>query len=142
MSIASAIQTKQQQVAAAYTAASGKGATMPATENLTNLATCIGSIPSGGTSPTGLKVNVTFQNDAYWGNIHYIEIKGRSYSIRISETEAPFLPIILSVSSDSTIYYHVELDQGQEEVNVLPDADGSITLQGSYAELNFVVSLS
>lgn len=50
MSIASAIQTKQQQVAAAYTAASGKGATMPATENLTNLATCIGSIPSGGGS--------------------------------------------------------------------------------------------
>lgn len=53
MSIASAIQTKQQQVAAAYTAASGKGATMPATENLTNLATCIGSIPAGGGLPSG-----------------------------------------------------------------------------------------
>ena len=48
MSIASAIQTKQQQVAAAYTACNGKGATMPATQDLTNLATCIGSIQTGG----------------------------------------------------------------------------------------------
>lgn len=53
MSIASAIQTKQQQVAAAYTAASGKGATMPVNENLTNLATCIGSISAGGGLPSG-----------------------------------------------------------------------------------------
>lgn len=48
MSIASAIQTKQQQVADAYTACNGKGATMPATQNLTNLATCIDSIQGGG----------------------------------------------------------------------------------------------
>lgn len=50
MSIASAIQTKQQQVAAAYTACNSKSATMPQTQNLTNLATCISSIPSGGGS--------------------------------------------------------------------------------------------
>lgn len=48
MSIASAIATKQQQVAAAYTACNNKGATMPATQNLTNLATCISSISGGG----------------------------------------------------------------------------------------------
>lgn len=44
MSIASAIATKQQQVADAYTAVSNKGGTLPATQNLTNLATCIDSI--------------------------------------------------------------------------------------------------
>lgn len=48
MTIASAIQAKQQQVAAAYTACNNKGATMPSTQNLTNLATCISSISGGG----------------------------------------------------------------------------------------------
>ena len=54
MSIASAIVTKQQQVAAAYTAVSNKGGTLPATQNLTNLATAIDSIPSGGGSFIGI----------------------------------------------------------------------------------------
>lgn len=59
MSIASAIATKQQQVASAYTACNGKGATMPATENLTNLATCISSIPTGGSAPVITSLSVT-----------------------------------------------------------------------------------
>ena len=50
MSIATAIQAAQQKVADAYTAASAKGATMPATQNLSNLATTIGSISGGGGS--------------------------------------------------------------------------------------------
>ena len=50
MSIASAIATKQQQVADAYTAVSAKGGTLPATQNLTNLATAIGTITGGGGS--------------------------------------------------------------------------------------------
>lgn len=50
MSIATAIQAAQQKVADAYTAASAKGATMPATQNLSNLATTIGSISGGGSS--------------------------------------------------------------------------------------------
>lgn len=58
MSIASAIQTKQQQVAAAYTACNNKGATLPSTQNLTNLATCIGTI-SGGSSPVITSLSVT-----------------------------------------------------------------------------------
>ena len=52
MSIASAIQTKQQQIADSYTAVSNKGGTLPQTQNLTNLPTAISSIPSG-TTPTG-----------------------------------------------------------------------------------------
>lgn len=48
MTIASAITNAQNKVAAAYTAVSAKGGTLPATQNLTNLTTAIGSIPSGG----------------------------------------------------------------------------------------------
>lgn len=54
MTIASAIETKQQQVAAAYSACNNKGATIPATQDLTNLATCINSISSG-VEPTRFK---------------------------------------------------------------------------------------
>ena len=50
MSIASAIQNAQTKIAAAYTACDNKGATMPtaANQNLSNLATTIGTIPTGG----------------------------------------------------------------------------------------------
>lgn len=50
MSIASAIQTAQGRVAAAYTACNNKGATIPATanQNLSNLATTIETISTGG----------------------------------------------------------------------------------------------
>ncbi len=53
MSIATAIQAAQQKVADAYTAASAKGATMPATQNLSNLATTISTISGGGVDITG-----------------------------------------------------------------------------------------
>lgn len=62
MSIASAIVTKQQQVAAAYTACNNKGATMPQTQNLTNLATCIGTITGGGSSGTPYTTIVSLEN--------------------------------------------------------------------------------
>ena len=47
MSIASAIATKQQQVADCYTAISNKGGTLPVTQNVANMPTAINSIPSG-----------------------------------------------------------------------------------------------
>lgn len=53
MSIATAIQAAQQKVADAYTAASAKGATMPATQNLSNLATTISTISGGSVDTTG-----------------------------------------------------------------------------------------
>lgn len=49
MSIASAITAAQGKVAACYTAISNAGGTLPATQNLSNMPTAIGSIPSGGT---------------------------------------------------------------------------------------------
>jgi hypothetical protein len=48
MTIASEITRITGNIADSYTAASAKGATMPATQNSDNLATCIASIPSGG----------------------------------------------------------------------------------------------
>mgnify|MGYP003300765500 CR=1 FL=1 len=50
MTVASEIQRIEGNISAAYTAADAKGATMPATENSDNLATCISSIPAGGGS--------------------------------------------------------------------------------------------
>lgn len=52
MSIASAIENAQAKIAAAYTACSNKGATMPASadRNLSNLASTIASITTGGGS--------------------------------------------------------------------------------------------
>lgn len=47
MSIASAITAAQGKVADCYTAISNKGGTLPATQNLSNMPTAIGSIPSG-----------------------------------------------------------------------------------------------
>lgn len=47
MTIASAISNAQAKVADAYTAVSGMGGTLPATQNLSNLPTAINSIPAG-----------------------------------------------------------------------------------------------
>lgn len=47
MSIATAIQNAQQKVAAAYTAVSSKGGTLPQTQDLSNLPTAINSISGG-----------------------------------------------------------------------------------------------
>lgn len=63
MSIASAIATKQQQVVDSYTAVSNKGGTLPTTQNLTNLAAAISTIPSGG-SATLITKSIT-QNGTY-----------------------------------------------------------------------------
>ena len=63
MSIASEITRINNNIAAAYTAANGKGATLPVTQNSANLATCIGSIQTGST-PTLVTKNIT-QNGTY-----------------------------------------------------------------------------
>lgn len=138
MTIASEITRIQNNIAAAYTAASGKGATLPATENSDNLATAIESI-SGGASPTGLKVNVTFENGATWDELDRIDIskvQGQP-EFTIYKDYKDFLPIILgNIAPNSTIYY----DTYPTKTGETSPSSGSITLQGSYAELNFVVS--
>lgn len=64
MTIASEITRINNNIADAYTAASGKGATLPATQNSANLATCIGSITTGGGGGGGGDVTLTrFKDD-------------------------------------------------------------------------------
>lgn len=58
MTIASEITRINGNIAAAYTAASNKSATLPATQNSANLATCIGTI-STGTTPVINSLSVT-----------------------------------------------------------------------------------
>lgn len=62
MTIASEITRINTNIANAYTAASGKGATLPATQNSANLSTCIGSIPSGGSGTTDVPLT-RFKDD-------------------------------------------------------------------------------
>ena len=57
MTVASEITRIKGNIEAAYTAASAKGATLPATENSDNLATCIGTIT--GSSPVITSLSVT-----------------------------------------------------------------------------------
>ena len=52
MTIATSIENAQQKVAAAYTAVSNKGGTLPATRNLANLPSAITSISGGGGGST------------------------------------------------------------------------------------------
>lgn len=59
MSIASEITRINNNIASAYTACNNKGATMPATQNSANLATCISSITGGGGGDTITAVNNT-----------------------------------------------------------------------------------
>lgn len=141
MTIESEITRIQNNIAAAYTAASGKGATLPATENSDNLATCIGSIPSGGGGgSTGLKISVTFQNGKNWDDIDSFYI-GYNSALFIDKIDLRYIkecfPITLNGGSvNDTIYYAIEYGKG---TTVTPDS-GSITLQSSYEELNFIVS--
>ena len=58
MSIASAITAAQGKVAAAYTAISNKGGTLPATQNLSNMPTAINSIPTS-SSPIIQSLSIT-----------------------------------------------------------------------------------
>lgn len=70
MSIATAIQNAQAKIADAYTACDAKGATMPQTQDLSNLANCIGSISSGGGgNPVAEENDVIFID--YDGTIRY-----------------------------------------------------------------------
>ena len=61
MSIASEVTRINNNIAAAYTACNGKGATMPATQDSANLATCISSISGGGDGIPREVVNGTYQ---------------------------------------------------------------------------------
>ena len=67
MSVADEITRIKGNIASAYTAASGKGATMPAVQNSANLSGCIDSITTGGGEPSG-----EWQPNPNWWDIRKI----------------------------------------------------------------------
>lgn len=64
MTIASEITKLNTNLTNSYTACQSKGATMPANQNFDNLATCIGSIQTGGGSTTN-KFNIEYDELSY-----------------------------------------------------------------------------
>jgi hypothetical protein len=83
MTIASEITRIHTNIANAYTAASGKGATLPAIQNSDNLATCIGSISGGSTNP--ITVSGTFSMNS---------------SGQFPDSQSPEEPTTISIDSD------------------------------------------
>ena len=78
MSIASEIQRIKTNIANAYTSASNKGATLPATQNSSNLASTIDTIQTGGT-PTTVE----------WKDVNFIDYDGTLlYSYTLAELQA------------------------------------------------------
>lgn len=67
MSVASEIERIKGNIASAYTAASGKGATMPDVQNSANLAGCIDTITGGGEPVEKTKLGVTV--DVFLGDV-------------------------------------------------------------------------
>lgn len=59
MSIASEIQQLQSNLSDSYTACQNKGATIPSDQNFDNLATCIGTIQTGGGGTTLITKTIT-----------------------------------------------------------------------------------
>ena len=121
MTIASAIATKQQQVADSYAAVSNKGGTLPATQNLTNLATAISSIPSGGGggSKFGATINTflgdvdangvlqlpTEQSDLVFTGVKNIATNGLYYKFAYSKVKSVlFSDLEEAINSDCLLY--------------------------------------
>lgn len=146
MSISSAIELKQQQVAAAYTACDAKGATMPAagSQNLTNLASTIATISGGGSTPEIKQYTVTWYD--YDGTV----LKEDTVDEGGSST-APTVPThqhltfrewvhgntITNVTQDYfNIARHAYLDDGlMLKVNIGADLDYTLTV-GVYKASN------
>lgn len=78
MSIASAIQAKQQQVADAYTAISNKGGTLPATQNLSNLPTAIGTITQTNLTTLSVTQNGTYTPTSPYNGYSQVEVNVQS----------------------------------------------------------------
>ena len=105
MSIASAITTAQGRVAAAYTACNNKGATMPAAanQNLSNLATTIGTIPTGGGSSGFTKGIASVYLQSASNTASFTGLSGEPKAFIVAGIDVPATGgVILSVLGDST----------------------------------------
>lgn len=131
MSIASAIELKQQQVAQAYTAVSDKGGTLPSVKNLENLPAAINSISAGSIVTT----TATFTENGVYNASLYQANGFSEVTVDVQETE-PYL-ISMTITQNGT-YLPLEYDAdgfSDIEVNVPPEAviiNTTITQNGTY----------
>lgn len=140
MTIASEITRINTNIANAYTACDGKGATMPATQNSANLATCIGSIQTGST-PTLITKNIT-ANGTYNASSDNadgyssvtVNVSGGEGGSTINEY-ANFITIPFNCTFDNmqdaiSAYNQTMLNKGQDAANDLlsPNCQSNITL--------------
>ena len=100
MSIATSIENAQQKVAAAYTAVSNKGGTLPSVRNLANLPSAITSISGGG---GGITINnqdkeIT-QNGSYTADAGYTGLG--TVTVNVDTVNNTSLSITPSTSSQS-----------------------------------------
>ena len=128
MSIASAIELKQQQVEEAYTAVSNKGGTMLSVRNLTNLAEAIDSITGGG--GTLITQEIT-ENGIYRASTY-----GADGFSAVSVDVSGAVLITTTVTENGTYYASLEGADGFSEFTVdLPSetlVDKTITANGTY----------
>ena len=103
MTIASEITRINGNIAAAYTALSNKGATMPATQNSANLATTVASIPAGG-GDTVTAVNYTGSaiavGDKVWLNK---KANVSASSVAVSTSSSSYVYVI--EPTGNSVYY-------------------------------------
>lgn len=96
MSIETALATVRQRIANAYDAAEEKGATMPATENLDNLADTIASITGGGGGgQTTLILNK--MNGAFYGSTVKEQDYHNSNMVSLNLSESGLIPFIVAI---------------------------------------------
>ena len=140
MTIASEITRINNNIAAAYTAASGKGATLPATENSANLATCIGSISGGGGLPYGLTI---------------AEIPYGDYSLLVDPSAPQGLiegvfanKKLLLVLNTDTVYALILIDENDSPDGYIAvnngqyDTNNSFIINAVYGALNWSVDIT
>ena len=94
MSISSQITRIQNNIAAAYTACSSKGATIPQQQNSANLADTISSIQTGGGSV--IPIDADSQTPLYFG----VSESG----FRLSSNPADETPVFFGVNSNGHPY--------------------------------------
>lgn len=127
MSIASAIQLKQQQVEDAYTAVSNKGGTLPSVRNLTNLADAIDSIAEG----SSLITKEITENGVYRASTY-----GADGFSMISVDVSGGVLIETTITSNGTYYASAEGADGFSIVTVDTPAqtliEKTITANGTY----------
>lgn len=153
MTIASEITRIEGNISAAYTAADAKGATMPATENSDNLATCIATIPSGGGSGVGIPREVV-------NGVYQFPLSNFTYSLPSNITDigenaliqafnkctsliGVDLSSVTTISGDSALYFTFNKCTNLTSVDLssLTTVSGRIALSNAFEGCTNLVSV-